>query len=62
MNTRDDWNYENAEVHEGEDEITSLYRVRFSAVEIARIRASARRRGVTAIEFIRKAAMERTEP
>lgn len=62
MNTRDDWSYENAEVHEGEDEVTSLYRVRYSAVEIARIRAAAGRQGMTTKEFIQRAAMERTEP
>ena len=62
MTTRNDWDYENAEVHEGEDEVASIYGVRFSADEIARIRAAAKRQGVTTTEFIQRAAVERTEP
>ncbi len=56
-----DWDYENAEVHEGEDNVASVYRVPFSASEIATIRAAAKRRGMTTTEFIQRAALERTK-
>ena len=60
--TTGDWDYENAEVHEGEDNVASVYRVPFSASEIATIRAAAaKRRGMTTTEFIQRAALERTK-
>ncbi len=61
MTTRDEWDYENAEVHEGEREVMSVYCVRFAATEIADIRAAAKREGVTTSEFIRAAARSRTK-
>ena len=61
MTTHDDWDYGNAEVHEGEDELASIYRVRFSADEIARIRLAAKSQGVTTTEFIQRAAVEQTK-
>ncbi len=62
MTAHDNWDYENAEVREAEDEVRSVYRLRFTAPEIADIRAAARREGVTASEFIRTAARTRALP
>ena len=43
MSKHDDWDYENAEVHEAEREVKSVYSLRFSATEIAEIREAAKR-------------------
>lgn len=59
MRARDDWDHENPEVHEAQGEVATVYRVSFSAGEIARIRAAARRVGVSTSEFIERAAAER---
>ena len=56
MSTHDDWDYENAEVHEPEREVMSVYSLRFTSKEIADIREAARREGVSTSEFIRTAA------
>lgn len=61
MSTRDDWDYENAEIHEPEREVKSVYSLRFTATEIAEIRAAAEREGVTTSEFIRTAARSRAK-
>ena len=61
MSTREDWDYENAEIHEPEREVKSVYSLRFSATEIAEIRAAAEREGVTTSEFIRAAARSRAK-
>lgn len=62
MTTRDDWDYENAEVREPEREVLSAYSVRFTATEVADIRAAAKREGVSTSEFIRTAARTRALP
>ena len=59
MEERDDWDSENAEVHEPEREVKSVYSLRFSPSEIAEIREAANREGVTTSEFIRSAARSR---
>lgn len=61
MSERNDWDYENAEVHEPEREVKSVYSLRFSATEIAEIREAAKREGVTTSEFIRTAARSRAK-
>ena len=45
MSTQGDWDYENAEVHEPEREVMSVYSLRFTSKEIADIREAARREG-----------------
>lgn len=59
MSKHEEWDYENAEVHEPEREVKSVYSLRFTAGEIADIRAAARREGVSTSEFIRTAARTR---
>ena len=59
MSKHEDWDYENAEVHEPEREVMSVYSLRFTSTEIADIRAAARQEGVTTSEFIRSAARSR---
>lgn len=59
MSKHDEWDYENAEVNEPEREVKSVYSLRFTAGEIADIRAAAKREGVTTSEFIRTAARTR---
>ena len=61
MSKHDDWDYENAEVHEPEREVKSVYSLRFSATEIGEIRAAAKREGVTTSEFIRTGALSRAK-
>ncbi len=61
MSKHDDWDYEDAEVHEPEREVKSVYSLRFSAGEIAEIREAAKREGVTTSEFIRTAARSRAK-
>ena len=56
MTTRDEWDYENAEVHEGEREVMSVYCVRFAATEIADIRAAAKQESFLAGSWLRKRA------
>ena len=59
MPTHDDWDYDNAEVREPERDVRSVYSLRFTAAEIATIRAAARREGVTTSDFIRTSASTR---
>lgn len=61
MSKHDDWDFENAELHEPEREVKSVYSLRFSATEIADIREAAKREGVTTSEFIRTAARSRAK-
>ena len=61
MTTPDDWDYATAEVGEVEAEVVSVYGVRFSAIEIARVRA-AKRRSMTTTEFIQPAALDWARP
>ncbi len=54
-----DWDYENAEVHEGNPNPSSVYSVRFPKQEMRAIRAAAKLAGISTSAFIREAACEK---